>query len=79
MSKIKRSLPEDIDITDPRDPGFPDPEPHHFVDEPGEVDNAVYEISKGVGVLKKNREQTKPYRKELKKLSTDLEQIAENQ
>jgi hypothetical protein len=50
MSKTKRSLPEDVDITDPKDVGDNQP----MSAEPTQVDYAMNELYRSIYILERN-------------------------
>lgn len=76
MSKIKRSLPEDIDVTDPRDTGNYG-EPDVFVDAERAVSYSLWEITKAIAVLEKYPKEAYESRKELIAHATALTKLSE--
>lgn len=50
MSKTKQALPEDVDVTDPRDTGA---YPGELVSEMSAVDNAQWELMRAISVIEK--------------------------
>lgn len=73
MGKLKNSLPEDIDITDPRDPG----EYPGEVTEPSDVDWAVVEINRSLAILESTPASTTPFAAELDIYANRLANVAQ--
>lgn len=73
MSKLKNSLPEDIDISDPRDisGSIPD-EPA----QPSETDFAMNELYHAIRTLERNMSSISPFADELSKYTFQLARLA---
>jgi len=71
MSLTKRALPEDVDVTDPRDTGN-----YGQVEEPSASDWAISELYNAVGTLEKHG--ATGYVVELKEIRTRLQTVIDN-
>lgn len=71
MSKIKRALPEDFDVTDPRDTGF--------VDVEMQVSMALWDITKSIALLQKYPDEAYESRDELITHATALTALSERE
>ena len=73
MSKIKRTLPEDFDATDPRDLSST----IQTNDEPSLVDWAIQDLIRAVAVLEDNSIECYAYFEELNNLAKRLNKVAQ--